>query len=211
MMKSNRGGFFGREAVSSPVLSFSALAFCALAAAALAQVPQSKLELPQGPVTRLASPSGDAVLYSVPYQPGVNTSPQLWIEQSRTRQNKKLLDIPGTLSAAWSPDGKAFLVLDHEASDEAFSYIYDAATLQRLDLAQRITASDPGARPFMHSHTYFDADRWQGNDQVLVRLHGHTDQFPVICFDIRYRVRRDGAVTKLSAHTFPAGTNAGCS
>jgi hypothetical protein len=210
-MKSCHHGLSRCDTVSTLSLFFSALAFCALVTATLAQTPPKKLELPWGPVTRLASPKGGAVLYGVPYQAGVNTSPQLWIEQGRTRESKKLLDIPGTLSAAWSPDGKAFLVLDHEASDEAVSYIYDAATLQRLDLAQRITASDPSVRRFIHNHTYFDADSWQGNEQVLVRLHGHTDHAPVTCFDLRYRARRDGAVTKLSERTFPVGANNGCS
>ncbi|HWF11594.1 MAG TPA: hypothetical protein VG297_24165 [Bryobacteraceae bacterium] len=208
-MKSGAEGSPRRGTVSTVSLSFSALTFCTLVTAALAQTPQGKLELPWGRVTRLVSPNGRATIYGVPYKAGVNTSPQLWF--TRARENQKLLDVPGTLSAAWSPDGNAFFVLDHEGSDEAVSYIYDAATLERLDLAQRIASSDPAARPYTHGHTYFDAESWQGNGQVLVRLHGHTDEPPVTCFDFRYRVRRDGAVTKLSARMFPAGARKGCS
>jgi hypothetical protein len=174
-----------------------------LAGVLMAQAPQVSLNLPAGPVTRLTSPDGKATLYGVPY--GANTPPQLWFENMRSHERTKLLDVPSTLSAAWSANGKAFLVLDHEASDKATSYIYDAATLQRLDLAARITASDPAARPYTHDHTYFDAERWQGNNQVLVRLHGHTDTPPVTCFDFRYRVSRGGVVTKLSQRILPVG------
>jgi hypothetical protein len=177
--------------------------------ALMAQTPQARLNLPYGPITRLASPDGRVALYGVPS--GLNTPLQLWIENTRSHERTKLLDIPGTLSAGWSPDGRAFFVLDHRASDQATSYIYDAATLRRLDLAARITASDPATAPFTHGHTYFDADRWEGSDQVLVRLHGHTDTAPVTCFDFRYRVGRDGSVAKLPQHTFPAGSESGCS
>src|SRR5437868_4525056 len=40
-------------------------------------------------------------------------------------------------------------------------------------------------------------------EYVIVRLHGHTDTAPVVCFNLRYRVSRTGAVRKLSQQVFP--------
>ena len=84
------------------------------------------------------------------------------------------------------------------ASDSTRAYIYDANTLQRWDLAGRILAADPAARRFADGHAYFDPERWENAQQVIVRFHGHTDQAPVVYFEFRYRVSRAGAVVKLS-------------
>jgi hypothetical protein len=170
----------------------------------------SELNLPYGPVTRLASPDGSRILFGMPYQNGVNDGPQLWIEDTRTHQRKMLLSINGTLSAVWSADGSAFSVQDHCASDSARAYIYDANTLQRLDLADRILAADPGAERFAKGHAYFDLERWDTAQEVIVHFHGHTDQPPVACFDFRYRVSRAGSVEKLSERVFPVDQNKGC-
>lgn len=169
-----------------------------------------ELHLPYGPVTRLASPDGSRILYGVPYQSGINDGPQLWIEDTRTHQRNMLLSIGSTLSAVWSPDGSAFSVEDRFASDSARTYLYDAQTLRRLDTAGRIEAFEPDTERFTIGHAYFDLDRWEGSQNVIVRLHGHTDKMPVVCFDLRYRVSRAGAVTKLSQHVFPISGRALC-
>ena len=180
-----------------------------LASAQGSRPPLSELKLPYGPVTRLASPDGSHILYGVPYQSGVNDGPQLWIEDTRTRQRQMVLSIGGTLSAVWSADGSAFSVQDHWACDSARAYIYDATTLQRLDLASRILAADPGAERFASGHAYFDPERWETAQQVIVHFHGHTDQAPVAGFDLRYRVSRAGAVVKLSERVFRVGQKDG--
>jgi len=63
--------------------------------------PAAVLELPLGPVTRLASPDGSLILYGVPFQKGLNEGPQLWLEDARTGQRQKLLDISDGVAAGW--------------------------------------------------------------------------------------------------------------
>jgi hypothetical protein len=177
-------------------MSVRILAYLALAAVlANARV----LDLPWGPMKRLPSPDGTFVLYG---KTGVNT-PQLWIENTRTHRRTKLFDIAGTLKAGWSADSAAFYVNDHSASDREQGYIYDAATLKRVNIGPRILAADAKSRPFSKGHAYFQVERWEGNQELTVRFFGHTDEPPVTDFDFRYRVSRTGAVKKLSQHTAP--------
>jgi hypothetical protein len=157
------------------------------------------LDLPWGPMKRLPAPDGKFVLYG---KAGVN-EPQLWIEDTGTHRRTKLFDIASTLTAGWSADGAAFYVNDHSGSDEEQAYIYDAATLQRVDLGARILANDARSQSFSKGHAYFEVQRWEGSRAVAVRFFGHTDEPPVTHFDFRYRVSRTGAVQKLSQHTAP--------
>jgi dipeptidyl aminopeptidase/acylaminoacyl peptidase len=157
------------------------------------------LALPYGPTKKLASPDGSRVLYGVTS----GKTPELWIEDTRTGHQTRLFSISGTLEAEWSPDSNAFAVNDHRASDSADAYIYDAATLKRMDVAELIRTADHSTERFTNAHAYFVVDRWEGTEQVLVRFHGHTDNAPVACFDLRYRLSRAGAVEKLSEHLSP--------
>jgi hypothetical protein len=177
------------------MIRFTVLCLTVLAMVATAQ----ELELPNGSVTRIASPDGTRILCGVPYQSGVNDSPQLWIEDTRTHSRKMLLSIPGTLYARWAPDGTAFSV-SAGASDYAQAWIYDAVTLQRLDLGRLILAADPEAQRFGIGHAYFNPESWDDREHVIVRFHGHTDDAPIMRFDFRYRVSRAGSVEKLSQH-----------
>ena len=72
--------------------------------------PAAVLDLPFGSITRLLSPDGSLILYGVPFQKGVNEGPQLWLEDARTHQRQKLLDISDAVSAGWSSDGTEFYV-----------------------------------------------------------------------------------------------------
>jgi len=199
----------------SAVWSASAVCLAMIGGLAAAQenrtITLKELCLPNGPFTRLSSPNGSHILYGVPYQSGTNDGPQLWIEDTRTHQRKMLLSVGSTLSAAWSPDGTSFFVEDHWASDRARAYIYDVDTLQRLDLGGRILTVDQSARRFADGHAYFDFERWDDEQQMSVRFHGHTDQPPVVCFDFQYRVNQgSGAVVKLSQHVFPINNHTFC-
>ncbi len=149
------------------------------------------------------SPDGSRVLYGEPFRRGVNKFPELWIEDIRTGRRARLLEISSTIEAQWSPHGSAFSVNDHRASDSALCYIYDAVTLGRIDIAQRIYQTDRASERFANAHTYFVVERWEGVKSVLVRLYGHTDYAPVVCFDLGYRVSRAGVVRKLSEHVAP--------
>ncbi len=172
-----------------------------LLALAVSVANAQQLDLPWGKIQRLPSPDGSKILYGVPYQQGKNEGPQLWIEDMRTHRRTKLFDFGGTLGAEWSPDGRSFLVDNHWASDREDAYIYDAATLQRLDIGKRILAGDPKSCPFAGGHRYFAIERWEGNDEMIVRFSGHTDEPPVTKFEFQYRVSRPGAVKKLSQRT----------
>jgi hypothetical protein len=80
-------------------LGTSSRLFVWIAAIALAQTPPSKLNLPYGPVIRLASPDSSRILYGVPYHRGANDEAQLWIENTHTHQRQMLLSVPSTLSS----------------------------------------------------------------------------------------------------------------
>ena len=172
--------------------------FLAVSIAALAMA--QELGLPHGAVTRLTSPDGAYTLYGV-----VDSEPQLWIENTRTQFRRKLLDVPGTLSARWSPDSRAFTV-SYGPSDSKQAYIYDAGTLERLDVGSRILEADASARRFSGGHAYFVPESWEDAQHVIVRFNGHTDESPVVCFDFRYRVSRAGVVERLSQRSGPFGT-----
>ncbi len=127
-----------------------------------------------------------------------------------------------TLTVAWSPDSAAFIANHRAASDLELAYLYDVRTLNRLDLRGRILATDPEAARFVPGenaapHSYFHAIRWLDARQVEVQLHGHTDGIregnsvlPGECFDVRYRVSRDGVVQKLSQRVSPISDKNGC-
>jgi hypothetical protein len=168
--------------------------------------PAAALDLPFGPITRLASPDGSLILYGVPFQKGGNEGPQLWLEDARTHQRQKLLDISDGVSAGWSPDGTEFYVQDHSSSSSTESYIYDARSLKRVDLGALIRRSDSSISRFASGHAYFDMERWESLETVIVHFYGHTDEPPVVCFDLRYRVKLSGTTIKLEQHVFPPGS-----
>ena len=109
----------------------------------------------------------------------------------------------------WSPDRTAFYANERLGSDSALAYVYEASPLKRIDVRDVVFKADPAAASAVKGHVYFDIERWEGSQHVLVRLHGHTDQFPVSCFEFRYEISRTGGVTKLWERIFPAMA-AGC-
>jgi hypothetical protein len=162
-------------------------------------------------VVALAAVIANAQELSVPSPDGTLTlhekvshnARELWIENARTDRQQKLFDVGGTVSAAWSADGSAFYINDHWASDRERAYIYDAATLKRLNIGDRILAEDPRSRPFAVGHNYFEIERWDGTQDVSVKFFGHTDEPPVTCFVFEYRISQSGLVKKLSQHIAP--------
>jgi hypothetical protein len=171
------------------------------------------LEAPFGPANQLVSPDRAYALF------GSDSAPQLWLEDRRTGQRKMVLRATvQTLSLAWSPDSTAFIANDRVVSDVELAYIYDLKTLHRLDLRSRILAVDAEAARFVPGpntapHVYVHAIRWLDERHVEVQLHGHTDGTwtgtavrPGNCFDLRYRVSREGEVHKLSQRVAPLGS-----
>jgi len=137
---------------------------------------------------------------------------KLRIEDVRTHERK--LVVEGDRPAAgWSPDSAAFFVNYNVASDLALSYLYTAATLDRIDVRDRIVHSDPHAGRFAGDHDYFSAVSWIDVRHVVVSFKGHTLTHsgntltrPLVCFDLRYRIGLDGSVERLSERTGPASS-----
>jgi len=171
--------------------------------------PSDTLELPFGKKDRLASPDGRYVLFGRTQNETKNGIPELWIAEPVLSKRVRLLELNGTVRAGWSPDGAAFYVNDRWVSDRERSYLYDAASLDRTDLGKAILASDERAARFATGHSYVGVEQWKDSRTVLVRWHGHTDEPPVVCFDLRYEVGRNGSVKKLAEHIAPV-TDKGC-
>jgi len=171
--------------------------------------PSDTLELPFGKNDRLPSPDGRYALFGRALNETKSGAPELWIEEPSLSKRVRLLELGGTARAAWSPDRTAFYVNDRWPSDAERSYLYDAASLDRTDLGKVILASDERAARLATGHTYIGVEQWKDSHTVLVRLHGHTDKPPVVCFDLRYEVDRNGSVKKLAEHIAPV-TDKGC-
>lgn len=160
------------------------------------------LALPHGSQTRLISPDRQWALFCVPYSKSASHGPELWIENPRTSRRQKLQDVPDTLRAAWFPDSAQFWVEDHFASDRTQAYIYTPATLERLDLREAVLKADPSASALDRGHRYYKVASADSHS-LLIDFTGHTDDAPVNCFDLRYRVTRAGAVSRLSRRVGP--------
>jgi hypothetical protein len=165
------------------------------------QTPSVSLKEPFGPENQLVSPNGAYGLFGIQSAKGPDNA--LWLEDRRTQERKVVFSVTvQTLTLAWSPDSAAFIANDRALSDVENAYIFDVKTLDRLDLTARITANaGPGAARFLkdqNQHSYFHATRWLDARHVEVQLYGHTDFGGSECFNLRYRVGRDGEVRKLS-------------
>jgi hypothetical protein len=112
-----------------------------------------------------------------------------------------VLVVTRTASTGWSPTGAAFFVEDQEGTSLTSTYLYEADSLQRLDVGQRILTTDAEARQFATGHYYFTVDRWLDADKILISFNGHTDHPPVTCFEFRYQVSRKGEVRRISQRT----------
>jgi hypothetical protein len=137
---------------------------------------------------------------------------KLWIEDLRTHERRLVIegDRP---DARWSSDSAAFFVNYAVASDLALSYIYTAATLDRIDVRDRIVHADPHAAGFAGDHDYFSAVSWIDSRHVVVSFKGHAltqkgaaPTSRVVCFDLRYRIGLDGSVERLSERAGPGSS-----
>jgi hypothetical protein len=152
---------------------------------------------------RIASPDGLHILFKKP-------PAQLWLENTKTGETR-LIHEGTAMEARWSPGGSAFFVNDGDGSDLNLAYVFDAQGTQTVDLRKAIVAADSGIANLAAraSHVYVDAIAWQDSRHVLVDFDGHTDRAPVRCFEFRYRVSVNGAVTGLWRR-FPPLTSKSC-
>jgi hypothetical protein len=176
---------------------------------------------PFGPAKAIVSPNGRLALW------GQYSSSQLWMENTSSGKNRLVGPFTvQTISLAWSPDSRHFVVNDRETSTESNAYLFETDTLQRGDLSNILTAKFPEAMHCLVSnrpgpergrvshkrdvmHSYVDVRRWIDDQHVELQLHGNfagrfRDDNPdgylysAGCFDLRFRMGLDGSVKKLS-------------
>jgi hypothetical protein len=187
------------------------------------------LKMPSGEANPLVSPDGVFALFG-----SDAASCQLWLEDRRTQERKRVLRATlQTLTLAWSSDSAAFIANDRATSDVEIAWVFEAKTLARLDLRSLIVAADPGSARFfvpgqiniasaaqanakVPTTSHVHAIRWLDARHVEAQLVGHTAGVrigeaiqPGDCFDLRYRIERDGAVQKLSQRVSEI-TSRGC-
>jgi hypothetical protein len=181
------------------------------------------LDTPFGPAKALVAPDGHHALW------GDEAKSQLWMEDTATHTDRLVQPLTvQTISLAWSPDSRHFVVNDRETSSESDAYLFDTDTLQRTKLRDRLTAARPEVQHYLLSdkpgpgrsqvahgrdvmHSYLDVRRWIDDRHVELQLHGnfagrfrddHPDGhlYPAGCFDLRFRMGLDGSVQRLSEH-----------
>lgn len=163
----------------------------------LAGVGTKVVDLPHGPVTRVAS--GDRKWTLVFECPNDCSTRKLWIERQGRSDRRFVKDFERSLSISWSPNSRLFFVNDFYASNAADCHIYDPVTLKSTEVADLLVAGDGRARKYLKAgHSYLDAERWINSNEILVRLHGHFDEPPARGFSLKYRLDVNGRVQKLS-------------
>jgi hypothetical protein len=207
-------------------LFFVTIALCARQASA--QPPKS-VEFPNCNETRFPSPDGrwEVVAAASPYLcpdagnvHDVAAFPKeptpLALRLSPTNRNpgsNRELPFDGSNgSIGWSTDSQSFFVNEHIASNDNEAYVYRATEVSmRIDLGRLIRNADYSARKLSTGHRYTFAREWLDNHTVLVQYCGHTDDYPVVQFDFRYRVTLNEGLQKVSTwHGHPNMTKGDC-
>jgi hypothetical protein len=182
------------------------------------------LNHPYGKANPFVSPDGKYALW------GDYEHSELEMEDTGAHTDRPVAGMTvQTITLAWSPDSSRFAVNDRETSSESDAYIFNAATLERTKLRDRLTAARPQvARYYLNGvathgrdvdHSYLDVLRWLDDQHVELQLHGHTAArfahdnpdghlYPAECFDLRYRVGLDGSVQRISGRVFSMGSGA---
>jgi hypothetical protein len=128
---------------------------------------------------------------------------RLYLMDERIHRKHLILEYGSSGYVSWATDSTAFFVNQHVASNESDAYFYRADSMKQIDLTKAILRSDRSVAKFRDGHRYVLARKWLSTDAALVQFCGHTDESPVVQFDIRYRVGLDGSVRKLSQRQGP--------
>jgi hypothetical protein len=73
-----------------------------------------------------------------------------------------------------------------------------------------IRKSDSSISRFASRHAYVNMERWESPDTVIVHFYSHTDEPPVVCFDLHYQVKL-GATPTVFYQNLPLGGRCYCS
>ena len=179
------------------------------------------LDQPFGRATAILAPDGHHALW------GEYAASRLWIEDIRTHAGRPVATFTvQTISVAWAPDSRHFVVNDRPSSSESNAYVFDADTLQRTRLRDLLLKAVPAAGRYLFCeqdrstcgtvshgrevmHSFLDVRRWTDNRHVELQVHGNFSGrfrhdnpdghlYPAGCFDVRLRMGLDGSVRKLS-------------
>ena len=135
---------------------------------------------------------------------------RLYLADERVRRKRLVLEYNSNGNAGWTKDSSAFFINNHVASNVDEAYLYRADSMKKINLAKVILESDPHVAKFADGHLYVIARKWLADDAALVQLCGHTDQFPVMQFDFRYRVILNGHVKNISQRQGPPDETSDC-
>jgi hypothetical protein len=162
---------------------------------------------------RISAPGGRWTLFSPTLAPNCPTAKdpdpaaqgigndygvELFLEDVATHHRRAVTFEGYDGEAGWSRSGLAFFVNDHIGSNSTESSLFFADSLRSIDVARAIRIADPDARRYFEVHSYFCAKKWLDDRTALVQLCGHTDEYPSMRFDFRYRVDLDGHAQRLS-------------
>jgi len=166
----------------------AAIAICLVVTAPVTDAPKTAAQMlghPYGRAKAIPSPDGRHALW------GDYSQSQLWMEDTSTHADRLVGPYTvQTISLAWSPDSRHFVVNDRETSTESDADVFDTETLQRTNLRDRLTAKVPEAMAYLvgnkpesqrgkvsHGrdvmHAYVDVLRWIDDDHLELQLHGN--------------------------------------
>jgi hypothetical protein len=158
-------------------------------------------EFPFGETTSI-SPDGSFTLQTegCKHNP-INCDRRVWVQNNRTHERKLLIELQRTGLIGWAPLGSAFFLNDDFGSNESSAYLYFPAENRNFDIGTLLDQKFPQDLRFEeNSHHYVDGIRWVGKDAILVKRHGHFDQYVSGGneFAICYLVNTQGEVSRLS-------------
>lgn len=126
------------------------------------------LELPGDVRQMLPSPDGRWALIGTPLP-----DRELRLENQADKHQELVTGFSRSLSAAWSPDSKAFFVNDAYGSNLEDTYVYWLGSKEPHKLNDLILTHYKWDTEVDADHAYFQAVRWLGPAKLLVEYCGH--------------------------------------
>jgi hypothetical protein len=98
---------------------------------------------------------------------------RLLLQDRRAGTSRELHRFGRWATIVWSPDGRRIAVTDGVGSDSSETWLYDVASgAEPTNVGVLALAKVGRGTDGMH-HLYVDVVRWQGNDGLVLRVHGH--------------------------------------
>ena len=156
------------------------------------------VSLPQGRITRIASPDRNWTLTFELH--GVYKPRQLWIQRSGSSGRTMVREFERSADISWSSDSQHFFVNDASGSGETRCYIYDAITLKSIDVEALVAKAAPKAADYLGAdHSCLEVKHWVNSHEVLVKLTAYFSEPPPQRpgFSGTYRVDLNSTVAKV--------------